>query len=41
MGVTPSWPMEANNGIRGRARAAEKSLDGDDRHTDTHDKSII
>jgi len=35
MGVTPSWPMEANNGVRGRVRAAQKAPDGDDRQTHT------
>jgi len=23
--VTPSWPMEANRGVRGRVRAAQKA----------------
>ena len=35
-GVAPSWSMEANSGIRGRVRAAQKAPEGDDRHTDTH-----
>jgi len=28
-------PMEVNSGVRGRVRAAEKALEGDDRHTHT------
>jgi len=35
-GVAPSWSMEANSGIRGRVRAAQKAPEGDDRQTDTH-----
>jgi len=27
-GVTTSWPMEANSGVRGRVRAAEKAPEG-------------
>jgi len=26
MGVTPSWPMEANSGVRDRVRALQKAL---------------
>jgi len=26
--VTPWWPMEANSGVRGGVRAAQKALDG-------------
>jgi len=41
--VTPSWPMEANSGVRGRVRAAQKVLEGTtDRQTDRQtDPSVI
>lgn len=35
-GVTPSWPMKANSGIRGHVRARQKVLEGYDRRTDIH-----
>jgi len=35
MGVTPSWPMEANNGVRGRVCARQKAVEGYDK-TDRH-----
>ena len=46
MEVIPSWPMEANSGVRGRDRAAGKALEGmtdrqTDRHTYRHTLSII
>ena len=42
MGVTSSWTMEANSGVRGHVRARQKSLEGDDRQTDrqTHRRSV-
>ena len=37
LGVIPSWPMEANSGVRGRDRVAEKALEGmADKQTDRH-----
>ena len=30
MGVTPSWPMEADSGVRGRVRAVQQAPEGDD-----------
>ena len=44
MGVTPTWPKEANSGIRGRVYAAQKAPEARERRmTDrqTHDTSII
>jgi len=35
MGITPSWPMEANSGVRAGVRALQKGPEGEDRHTDT------
>ena len=34
MGITPSWPIEANSGVRGRVCALQKALEGYDRQTD-------
>jgi len=42
-GVTLSWSMEANSGVRDRIRAAQKTLEGmTDRQTDrqTHTRSV-
>jgi len=40
-GGTQSWPMEANSGVRGRVRAAEKAPEGmTDRQTHRHTHTI-
>jgi len=35
IGDTPSGPVKANKGVRAHVRAAGKTLEGDDRQTDT------
>jgi len=34
MDVIQSWPIEANSGVRGCVRAAEKAREGGDKQTD-------
>ena len=41
MGITPSWPTDANSEVWGRVRAAQKASEGSDRQTDTHSPSTV
>ena len=41
MGVSPSWPMEANSGGEGPRRCTTEGARGDDRQTDRHTISAL